>query len=96
MNSGWGKPYILIGDIYAKISRGCGDAWEQRLAILAVIDKYRYAKSIDSEVADEANRRIANYNDSLPNKEEGFMRKVSAGDKVNVGCIGETVTVRFQ
>lgn len=96
MNEGWGKPYILIGDIYARISRGCGDAWEQRLAILAVIDKYSYAKSVDPEVADDANRRIANYNGSLPDKEEGFMRKVSAGDRVAVDCIGETVTVRFQ
>lgn len=96
LNSGWGKPYILIGDIYARLSRGCGDAWEQRLAILAVIDKYSYAKSIDPEVAGEANRRIANYSGSLPDKEEGFMRKVSAGDKVRVDCIGETVTVRFQ
>jgi tetratricopeptide (TPR) repeat protein len=96
LNEGWGKPYILIGDIYARLSRGCADSWEQRLAILAVIDKYSYARSIDPEVADEANRRIANYSGSLPDKEEGFMRKVSAGDRVRVDCIGETVTVRFQ
>ncbi len=96
LNEGWGKPYILIGDIYARLSRGCSDSWEQRLAILAVIDKYRYARSVDPGVAGEANRRIANYSGSLPDKEEAFMRKVKAGDRVRVGCIGETVTVRFQ
>ena len=96
LNAGWGKPYILIGDIYARLSRSCGDSWQQRLAILAVIDKYSYAKSIDPDVAGEANRRIANYSGSLPDKEEGFMRKVNEGDRVAVDCLGETVTIRFQ
>ncbi|PHI21249.1 hypothetical protein CEQ90_04320 [Lewinellaceae bacterium SD302] len=97
LNKGWGKPYILIGDIYGRMSRNCGDSWQQRLAILAAIDKYRYAKSIDAEVASDANKRISNYSSSLPLREEGFQRNVSPGDKVQVGCgIGETVTVRFQ
>lgn len=97
LKSGWGKPYILIGDIYGRMSRNCGDSWQQRLAILAAIDKYRYAKSIDASVTDDANRRIGNYNSSLPLREEGFQRGVDAGAKVKVGCgIGETVTVRFQ
>lgn len=97
LNSGWGKPYILIGDIYGRMSRNCGDSWQQRLAILAAIDKYSYAKSIDPDVASDANKRINNYQSSLPLVEEGFQRNVSAGDRVSVGCgIGETVTVRFQ
>lgn len=97
LNGGWGKPYILIGDIYGRMSRNCGDSWQQRLAILAAIDKYSYAKSIDPEVASDANKRIGNYQSSLPLVEEGFQRNVKAGDRVSVGCgIGETVTVRFQ
>lgn len=97
LNKSWGKPYILIGDIYGRMSRNCGDSWQQRLAILAAIDKYRYAKSIDAESAADANKRIGNYSSSLPLREEGFQRGVNPGDKVKVGCgIGETVTVRFQ
>ena len=97
LKSGWGKPYILIGDMYAKSSRNCGDDWNTRLAILAAIAKYRYAKSIDSEVAADANKRIGNYNAARPEKQEGFMRGVSAGQKAKVGCwIGETVTVEFK
>lgn len=93
----WGKPYIIIGDIYAKLGRSGCDDWNSRLAVLAAIDKYSYAKSIDSSVSGEANSRIANYNGSLPEQQEGFMRGVSAGQQVTVGCgIGETVTVRFQ
>ncbi len=97
LKSGWGKPYILIGDIYAKMSRSGCDSWNQRLAVLAAIDKYSYARSIDSSVAGEAGERIGNYSGSIPMQDEGFMRGVNAGDSVTVGCgIGETVRVRFQ
>ena len=96
MKTGWGKPLILLGDIYAKMSTGCKEDWDKRLAILAAIEKYSYAKSIDADVASDANKRIGQYSSAKPNKEEGFMRKVSAGDKVKVGCgIGETVTISF-
>ncbi|MEM6965491.1 MAG: hypothetical protein AAF573_12040 [Bacteroidota bacterium] len=93
----WGRPYMLIGDLYAMSSRRCGDDWNQRLAVLAAIEKYGYAKSIDESVADEASKRIGRYNKARPDQAEGFMRKVKAGDKQTVGCwIGETVTVRFK
>lgn len=92
-----GKAYIMLGDIYSRMGRNCGDSWQQRLAILAAIDKYSQARSVDSSVADDANKRIANYNSSLPLREEGFQRNVNPGDRITVGCgIGETVTVRFQ
>ncbi len=92
----WGKPYILIGDIYGKMSRNCGDAWDQRLAVLAAIDKYNYAKSIDAESAGEANSRINNYRGSMPIKADAFSRGKKEGDKIKVGCgIGETVRLRF-
>ena len=97
MKKGWGKPYILLGDIYSKMSRGSCDDWNKRLAVLASIDKYSYAKSIDSEVAADANKRIGNLRSALPTKEEGFMRKIQAGATVTAGCgIGEKVKVRYQ
>lgn len=97
LNPGWGRPYMLIGDMYGKTARSCGDHWSQRLAILAAIDKYNYAKSIDGSVAGEANDRLSSYYSSLPDKQEGFMRGVSEGQSVSVGCwIGETVRVRFK
>lgn len=90
-----GRAYILIGDYYAKVGRSCGDAWDQRLAILGALEKYSTAKSVDPSVADEANRKIGIYASSKPERQEGFMRKVSEGQKVKSKCIGETVTVRF-
>jgi len=96
LKSNWGQPYMLIGDLYAKTSRNCGDAWTQRLAILAAIDKYAYARSIDPTSAQEANKRIARYSDSKPDKGEGHMRGFHEGQKMKVGCwIGETVSLRF-
>lgn len=92
----WGKPYLMIGDIYARLGSSCGDSYQQRLAVLAAIDKYNYAKRIDSSVAGDANRRIANYRSSMPIKSEAFQRGQNAGDRIKVGCgIGETVTLRF-
>ncbi|WP_273447383.1 tetratricopeptide repeat protein [Neolewinella agarilytica] len=96
LNDSWGKPYLLIGDIYARLGSSCGDSYQQRLAVLAAIDKYRYAKSIDAEVAGDANRRIANYSGSMPIRSESFQRGDKEGDRIKVGCgIGETVTLRF-
>ena len=97
LKEGWGKPYILIGDMYSKTTRSCGDDWASRLAVLAAIEKYAYAKSIDPEVADDANKRIGNLSGARPDGQEGFMRGVKAGQKATVPCwIGETVTIRFK
>ncbi len=96
MKPGWGRPFMLIGDLYAMSSRSCGDSFMQRCAILAALDKYIYAKSIDSSVASEANSRIAKYNKSRPAKADAFMQGKKAGDSVKVSCwIGETVKLRF-
>lgn len=97
LKDNWGKPYILIGDMYARTSRDCGDGnWDARLAILAALEKWSYAKSIDSDVAGDANERIGRYADSKPTREDGFMRKINPGDPVKVGCwIGETVRASF-
>lgn len=93
----WGQPYMLIGDMYASTSSSCGnDAWDHQLAVLAAVDKYVQAKSVDSDVSDEANRKIGQYSSFKPDKEVGFMKGVSAGQQVRVPCwIGETVTVRY-
>ncbi len=97
MKEGWGRPYMLIGDMYGQTARNCGDDWNQRLAIIAAIDKYNYAKSLDPEVADEAKTRVSKYYGSLPDISEGHMRGNKKGDVVKVGCwIGEQVKVRFK
>ena len=99
LNPGWGRPYVLIGDIYAKAARGCGDSWNQSLAILAAYDKWSYAKSkeLNPSVATDVDKKLGRYRSYFPNSEDGFMRGAKAGGKQKVGCwIGESVTVRFK
>lgn len=96
LKSGWGRPYIIIGDAYARMGRSCDD-WNSRLAVLAAMDKYSLARSIDSETAEDANRRLAQYRDAMPDREQGFMRGIQEGQSVTVGCgINETVKVRYK
>ena len=92
----WGNPYILIGNMYGRMSRNCGDSYQQRLAVLAAIDKYSYARSIDSNVAATANKLIGRYSGSMPIKADAFSRGDKEGQRIKVGCgINETVTLRF-
>lgn len=94
---GWGRPYMLIGDMYGSGARNCGDSWNQRLAILAAMDKYRHAKSVDASQADDANSRLSKYRASMPSLEDGFQRGVKEGTPVTVGCwIGESVKVKYK
>jgi len=97
LKANWGRPYMLIGDMYGSSARNCGKSWDQRLAILAAMDKYRYAKSIDPSVADDANSRLGKYAASMPSLEDGFQRGIKEGETVSVGCwIGESVKVRYK
>ena len=93
----WGRPYLLIGDMYASSTRCKKDAFGKGLIVLAAIDKYAYAKSIDDneEVAADANRKIGLYNRSIPMKGDAFQRGLTDGKSMNTGCwIGETVRLR--
>ncbi len=96
LKDNWGRPYMLIGDMYVKSAASCGsDGYSRGLAIIAAVNKYSYAKSIDAEVADEANSRIGRYRSSFPTQEDVFMRGMD-GKKDKVPCwIGETVTVQY-
>ncbi len=98
LNSGSGKPYLLLGDLYAKSARSCGkNAFEQRMIILAAIDKWSKAKSVDSdpEVQASAKKNIGAYSGQYPEKEDVFMNGKKPGDYYSVGCwIGESVKIR--
>jgi len=93
----WGAPFLLIGDMYISGARNCEDDWGSRLAVLAAIDKYQYAKSIDPSMASDANDRISRISSAMPDKQDGFMRGFKEGQTLTVPCwIGESVRVRFK
>ena len=95
--SGWGDPYILIGDLYAN-TKGCGtNEFEVKTVYWAAIDMYEKAKSIDPEIASKANSRIEIYKKFAPDKiltfQYGFLEKTT----VEVGCwINESATIRLE
>jgi len=92
----WGKPYILIGNIYiAARTEVFSDPWDISTVFWAAVDKFIKAKSVDPEVADEANNLINTYSEYFPNNEMVFFRTLRDGDNYSVGgWINETTKVR--
>lgn len=96
--SGWGEPYILIGDLYAKTSRHCGELkteFLKRVGYWAAIDKYEYAKNLDKSVVAKANERIAKYFEQMPSKTDIFTEGLLDVPTYKIECwYTETVKVR--
>ncbi|MFA5815790.1 MAG: tetratricopeptide repeat protein [Bacteroidales bacterium] len=92
----WGKPYLLIGQAYiAARQEVFSDPWDQATVFWVAVDKFIKAKSVDPEVADEANGLINTYSDYFPNNEMVFFRTMRDGDSYTVGgWINETTKVR--
>jgi tetratricopeptide (TPR) repeat protein len=96
LKSGWGAPYILIGNIYAASSKACGEnEFEQSAVFWVVVDKFIKARSVDESIAEEANELINKYSQYFPNVEDAFFYGFQDGQEYSVGCwINETTTVR--
>ncbi len=95
--SGFGLPYIIIGDMYASSTTcGDGDACKQKAVYWLAVDTYAKAKAVDGSLTSTANSKIATYSKYFPTKEECFFIGTKEGDKVEIGCwINESTTARF-
>lgn len=85
----WGDPFILIGKLYASSGPICGPGtgWKSQIVTWPAIDKWNYAKKIDSAVASEANKLINQYRKFMPAVEDIFIRpNVEEGKSFYVGC----------
>ena len=91
-----GYPYLLIGNIYAASSKSCSeDKFEQKAVYWAAVDKFAKAKSIDPELAVDANKFIEAYRPHFPDTETIFFYGLKVGDTYTVECwINEKTTVR--
>lgn len=93
----WGRPWMLIGDIYFSSSAGCTDDFNGASAFWAATDKYMKAKSIDPSMSEEANRKIAGNAKYYPKQEDIFFHGLKDGDTYQIPCwINETTTVRVR
>lgn len=92
-----GRPWIMIGDMYAASASSCGgsDKISARAVYWAAVDKYIRARSVDESVAEMANTRIATYSRMFPSTEDLFFHGYKKGDTYRVECwINETTTIR--
>ena len=97
LRSGWGEPYIYIGDLYLGTTSSCGDnACNQKYGVWAAEDMYLKAKSVDSSLAGTANSKIASCKKYYPVKKDCFFIGLEGGATVTVGgWIGVATTARF-
>jgi hypothetical protein len=97
LRKNWGDPYIVLATVYAAADGKCGaNVFEKKAVYWAAIDKLNYAKSIDRNAAPKANKLIAAYKKSVPDKGIAFQLGHEANEKYTIGCwINETVTVTF-
>ncbi|MFO7998092.1 MAG: tetratricopeptide repeat protein [Bacteroidales bacterium] len=98
MKSDDGRPYILIGELYAASANDCGDdAFTKKTAYWAAVDKFIQARNVDSDpqVVDRATQFINTYSQYFPNMEDIFFHGHDEGDPYRVECwINETTRIR--
>lgn len=96
LKSGWGEPYLVIGDAYVQGASSCDDGKVGKYgAYWAATDKYQKAKAVDGSVASEANKKIARVSMNYPLNKDLFFHGLKDGASYSVGCwISETTTVR--
>ena len=97
--SGWGKPYIMIGDMYSSSAKECGenDAFKKNAVYWVAVNKYKKAKAVDGSMVEDANKKIATYSKYFPKKNDAFFYNYTEGESYTVNCwINETTTVRVQ
>lgn len=82
-----GRPYIIIGDLYAASAKDCGNnEFTSRVAYWAAVDKYMQAKRVDESQTEIANRLIGTYSAHFPTKESIFFNGYEEGKPYTVEC----------
>ena len=96
LKSGWGEPYILIGDCYAQSYNTCDDGELGKYGVYWVaVDKYKKAKAVDASIAGAANKKIASISSRYPATKDVFFYGKKSGDAYTIGCwINETTTIK--
>jgi tetratricopeptide (TPR) repeat protein len=99
-DSGFGKAYLAIGDLYVTAVDNCGSMNREDKAVYwLATDYYQKAKQASSSLASTADSKIGTYSKYYPSQEDLFFWEKEAGDsyRVDSGCyawIDETTTVR--
>jgi len=93
-----GRPFLLIGDMYAASASDCGDDEFTRLtAYWAAVDKFIQARNANNDpaVVELATQRINTFSQYFPNIEQIFFHGYDRGQSYRVQCwINETTRIR--
>ncbi len=90
-----GRPYLLIGNIYASIDNYGENEVEKKAVYWIAVDKYKKAMEVDPALSEEAERQIKAYTQYFPEKENAFFYGLNDGDMFTVGSwIDEKTRVR--
>jgi len=98
LRPGWGKPYMLIGTLYASSGKLCGPGtgWDSQVVVWAAMDMWNKAKNVDPDLKNAANKEISKYRQYLPTAQDAHMKGVKSGSSYKIDCwIGRTTTARF-
>jgi len=97
LNSGWGEPYLFIGDLYMSTSNSCGeDGCTRAYGFWAATDMYNKAKAVDASAAEAAGKKLSSVKKYYPVKKDCFFLGIESGASVTVGgWIGVQTTARF-
>lgn len=95
-NPNVGKPYLLLGDVYAHNSKSYGENdFERSMVFLVAVDYYNKAKKVDASVAADANEKINTYSQYFPTKEDIFFNGLTVGQSYQLGgWINESTIIR--
>ena len=93
-----GRPYLLIGEMYAASARSCGtDEVSTGAVYWVAVDMFIKARNVgeDPEVKERASQLIATFSQYFPNNEILFFHGLDGGKPYRVNCwINETTTAR--
>ena len=96
-NPNWGRPYLMIGRLYASSGPLCGPGtgFDSQVVVWVALDQWNRAKRVDPSLAGEANALINRYTQYMPFREDIFQRGIEMGSTYTVGCwINESTIVR--
>ncbi len=86
----WGKPYLLIGDLYASSGPLCGTGtgFKSQVVTWVAIDMWKKAKQVDSDpfVKKRANKQINKYYKFMPTGEDLHLRQLKEGQTYTIPC----------
>ena len=96
INSKNADAVMLKGDVISGSQGNCADKMEGRSVYWLATDYYSRAKSMDSSLAEKANKKIGSCKKQYPTQEQVFFQGLGEGSSFTVPCWGESTTVRVR